>query len=55
MKIQEGLQDASLESKICPKCISEPLIRTMGNLLCCPNCDIVLLDERHTSEGTDSL
>lgn len=30
--------------KECPRCVDEKLIKTVGNLLVCPNCDLILID-----------
>lgn len=46
MKRIEGLQDPKLEINpdYCPKCITEELIRALGNILVCPNCDLILVE-----------
>jgi len=33
----------TLSQEKCPVCIDEQLIRTVGNLAVCPNCDLILL------------
>lgn len=46
----EGLQDTKLEVNpdYCPECLKnqrfEELIRSMGNVLTCPSCDLMLLE-----------
>lgn len=44
-----------LTEEDCPRCIDERLIKIMGVLLVCPNCDIVLVDERTADSGVDGL
>lgn len=50
MKRQEGLQDPQLEAYNCPRCIDEVLIRKLGNLLVCPNCDINFITPKSNPE-----
>jgi ribosomal protein L37AE/L43A len=32
----------------CPRCISEKLVQTIGNIAVCPNCDLVVVQTSTT-------
>jgi len=38
----------------CPRCLNEKLVRALGNLLVCPNCDLTFVKEESTPEWVDS-
>lgn len=39
----------------CPKCTDEELAKVIGNILVCPNCDIVLIDTRKTVDWFEEV
>ena len=42
-----------MEKLKCPQCIDEELVRSIGNLLVCPNCDVVFVEARNSSNWFD--
>lgn len=37
----------------CPRCINERLVRAIGNLLVCPNCDVTFIEKRYVNNWLD--
>lgn len=39
-----------MEEYKCPHCVDERLVKSIGNLLVCPSCDVVFVEEGHTND-----
>lgn len=46
---------APAEELKCPRCIDETLARSVGNLLICPNCDVIFVEPSHVNNPVDRI